>query len=177
MEWFPEKPGGLNRVYFELIKHLPRANVEVQGLVAGTAQVTQDSGGMIEGFAPRSESLLPRLLAVRRLAVPMLRSDPKLLVVSHFSLYTAPVIDALAGHPMVVHFQGPWGLEGGAERQSRLTVRVKTAVERAVYRRASAFIVLSRPFGQILERRFGVPPDKIHVIPGGVDVSRFAIRE
>jgi glycosyltransferase involved in cell wall biosynthesis len=177
MEWFPEKPGGLNRVYFELIKHLPQANVEVQGLVAGTAQVTQDSGGMIEGFAPRSESLLPRLLAVRRLAVPMLRSDPKLLVVSHFSLYTAPVIDALAGHPMVVHFQGPWGLEGGAERQSRLTVRVKTAVERAVYRRASAFIVLSRPFGQILERRFGIPPDKIHVIPGGVDVSRFAIRE
>src|ERR1019366_4496467 len=135
------------------------------------------SGGMIEGFAPRSESLLPRLLAVRRLAVPLLRSDPKLLVVSHFSLYTAPVIDALAGHPMVVHFQGPWGLEGGAERQSRLTVRVKTAVERAVYHRASTFIVLSRPFGQILERRFGVPPDKIHVIPGGVEVSRFAIRE
>ena len=177
MEWFPEKPGGLNRVYFELVKHLPLANVEVQGLVAGTSQVTQDSGGMIEGFAPRSESLIPRLLSVRRLAVPLLRSDPRLLVVSHFALYTAPVIDALAGHPMVVHFQGPWGLEGGAERQSRLSVYLKTEVERAVYRRASAFIVLSRPFGQILERRFGVPPDKIHVIPGGVDVSRFAIRE
>jgi glycosyltransferase involved in cell wall biosynthesis len=56
-------------------------------------------------------------------------------------------------------------------------VRIKTEIERAVYRRASAFIVLSRPFGQILERRFGVPPHKIHVIPGGVDVSRFAIRE
>jgi asparagine synthase (glutamine-hydrolysing) len=177
MEWFPEKPGGLNRVYYELVKHLPKANVEVHGLVAGTAQVTQDSGGMIEGFAPRSESLVPRLLAVRRLATPLLRSDPKLLVVSHFSLYTAPLLDVLPGHPMVVHFQGPWGLEGGAERQSALTVRVKTAVERSVYRRASAFIVLSRPFGQILERRFGVPPHKIHIIPGGVDVSRFAIRE
>ena len=177
MEWFPEKPGGLNRVYYELVKHLPGANVEVHGLVAGTAQVTQTSGGMIEGFAPLSELLVPRLLAVRRLASPLLRSDPKLLVVSHFSLYTAPVLDALAGHPLVVHFQGPWGLEGGAERQSGLTVRVKTAVERAVYSRASAFIVLSRPFGQILERRFGVPAHKIHVIPGGVDVSKFAIRE
>ena len=177
MEWFPEKPGGLNRVYYELVKHLPDANVEVHGLVAGTAQVTQTSGGMIEGFAPLSELLVPRLLAVRRLASPLLRSDPKLLVVSHFSLYTVPVLDALAGHPLVVHFQGPWGLEGGAERQSGLTVRVKTAVERAVYRRASAFIVLSRPFGQILERRFGVPAHKIHVIPGGVDVSQFAIRE
>ena len=177
MEWFPEKPGGLNRVYFELVKHLPQVNVEVHGLVAGTAQVTETSGGMIQGFAPHSQSLLPRLLAVRRLATALLNGDPKLLVVSHFSLYTAPVLDAIAGHPMVVHFQGPWGLEGGAERQSAVTVRVKTEVERAVYRRASAFIVLSRPFGQILERRFGVPPDKIHVIPGGVDVSRFAIRE
>jgi asparagine synthase (glutamine-hydrolysing) len=177
MEWFPEKPGGLNRVYFELIKHLPEANVEVHGLVAGSAQVTATSGGMIEGFAPHSRSLLPRLLAVRRLATALLNGDPKLLVVSHFSLYTAPLLDAIAGHPMVVHFQGPWGLEGGAERQSAITVRAKTEVERAVYRRASAFIVLSRPFGQILERRFGVPPHKIHVIPGGVDVSRFAIRE
>lgn len=177
MEWFPEKPGGLNRVYYELVKHLPRASVEVHGLVAGTAQVTENSGGMIEGFAPHSESLLPRLLAVRRLATPLLNSDPRLLVVSHFSLYTAPMLDALAGHPMVVHFQGPWGLEGGPERQSAITVRIKTMIERAVYRRASAFIVLSRPFGRILEERFGVPPNKIHVIPGGVDVARFAIRE
>ncbi len=177
MEWFPEKPGGLNRVYFELIKHLPQANVEVHGLVAGTAQVTETSGGMIEGFAPHSRSLVPRLLAMRRLGTALLHGDPKLLVVSHFSLYTAPLLDAIAGHPMVVHFQGPWGLEGGAERQSAITVRIKTEVERAVYRRASAFIVLSRPFGQILERRFGVPAHKIHVIPGGVDVSRFAIRE
>jgi asparagine synthase (glutamine-hydrolysing) len=177
MEWFPEKPGGLNRVYYELVKHLPAANVEVHGLVAGSEQVTQDSGGMIEGFAPRSESLAPRLLAIRRHATSLLRSDPKLLVVSHFSLYTAPLLDSLAGHPMVVHFHGPWGLEGGAERQAGWSVRVKTAIERAVYRRASAFIVLSRPFGQILERRFGVPAEKIHVIPGGVDVARFAIRE
>ncbi len=177
MEWFPEKPGGLNRVYYELMKQLPKASVEVHGLVAGSSQVTQSSGGMIEGFAPRSESLAPRLLAVRRSASPLLRSDPKLLVVSHFSLYTAPLLDVLAGHPMVVHFHGPWGLEGGAERQPGLTVRVKTAVERAVYSRASAFIVLSRPFGRILEQRFGVPAAKIHVIPGGVDVSRFAIRE
>jgi asparagine synthase (glutamine-hydrolysing) len=177
MEWFPEKPGGLNRVYYELVKHLPQAGVEVHGLVAGTDKVAQTSGGIIQGFAPHSHSLLPRLLAVRRMAGAMLRGDPKLLVVSHFSLYTAPVLDAIAGHPMVVHFQGPWGLEGGVERQSDVTVRVKTTVERAVYRRASAFIVLSRPFGQILERRFGVPPHKIHVIPGGVDVSRFAIRE
>jgi glycosyltransferase involved in cell wall biosynthesis len=176
MEWFPERPGGLNRVYYELVRHLPSADIEVRGLVAGTAQVAKDSGGAVEGFAPRSSSLMRRLLAVRRLALPLLRADPNLLLVSHFSLYTAPLLDAVAGHPLVVHFQGPWGLEGGAERQSGLTVRVKTAVERAVYSRARAFIVLSSAFGEILERRFGVPSRKIHVISGGVDTSRFAIR-
>jgi glycosyltransferase involved in cell wall biosynthesis len=177
MEWFPEKPGGLNRVYYELVKHLPAANVEVRGLVAGSAQVARDSRGVVEGFAPRSHSLIRRLLAVRRLALPLLRADPRLLVASHFSLYTEPLLGALAGHPMVVHFHGPWGLEGVAEGQSGLTARVKTALEKAVYSRAGAFIVLSRPFGEILERRFGVAPGKVHVIPGGVDASRFAVRE
>ena len=177
MEWFPEKPGGLNRVYFEMMKHLPDAGVEVHGLVAGTARVAAESRGMIEGFAPHSERLAPRLLAVRRLAGPLLRSDPAVLVVSHFALYTAPIIDELGDHPLVVHFQGPWGLEGHAERQAGLTVLVKTAVERMVYRRAKAFIVLSEPFGRILETRFGIPPERIHVIPGGVDVPRFAISE
>ena len=177
MEWFPEKPGGLNRVYYELSHHLPDASVEVRGLVAGSEKVTEDSRGMIEGFAPHSEALLPRLLAVRRLARPLLRSDPGLLVVSHFALYTASVLGELGDHPLVVHFQGPWGLEGHAERQSPLTVLAKTAVERIVYRRAAAFIVLSTPFGRILQRRFGIPAERIHVIPGGVDVARFAIEE
>ena len=132
---------------------------------------------MIEGFTPHSEALLPRLLAVRRIGVPLLRGDPGLLVVSHFALYTAPLLAALADHPLVIHFQGPWGLEGAAERQSGLTVLAKTAVERMVYRRATAFIVLSTPFGRILEKRFGIAPEKIHVIPGGVDVARFNVAE
>ncbi len=177
MEWFPEKPGGLNRVYYELARHLPEVNVQVHGLVAGSGQVAAVSHGMIEGFAPHSEGLVPRLLAMRKRGIPLLNGDPGLLVVSHFALYTAPLLPVLRGHPLVVHFQGPWGLEGAAERQSAAAVLVKTAVERAVYRRAKAFIVLSTPFGRILESRFGVQPERIHVIPGGVDVDRFAITE
>jgi glycosyltransferase involved in cell wall biosynthesis len=52
---------------------------------------------------------------------------------------------------------------------------LKTGVERAVYRRADACIVLSGAFGRILHDSFGVPWEKITVIPGGVDCSRFAI--
>ncbi len=175
MEWFPEKPGGLNRVYYELMRHLPDANVEVHGLVAGTERVARESRGLIEAFAPHSEKLAPRLLSVRRLAGPLLRADPGMLVVSHFALYTAPLLDALRDHPLVVHFQGPWGLEGEVERQPSGVVQAKIAIERMVYARATAFIVLSPPFGDILVNKFGIAREKIHVIPGGVDVPRYAI--
>ena len=126
MEWFPEKPGGLNRLYYEMIRQLNTENVEVHGLVAGTERVRRDSGGIVEGFAPHSEALLPRLLAVRRMARPLLRRDPGMLLVTHFALYAAPLLGELHGRPMVVHFHGPWGLEGEAEQQSGLTVLAKS---------------------------------------------------
>jgi glycosyltransferase involved in cell wall biosynthesis len=47
-------------------------------------------------------------------------------------------------------------------------------MESKVYRRADAAIVLSTAFGDILHERFGVPRDRIHVIPGGVEAGRFA---
>lgn len=176
MEWFAEKPGGLNRVYYELARNLPEVGVEVRGLVAGSARVEAETGGRVRGFAPHNGQLVSRFLGVRRLAAPMLRADPRLLVVSHFALYTAPLLDLIGDRPMVVHFQGPWGLEGAAERQSAALVRAKTATERLVYARASGFIVLSPPFADVLVERFGIPRERIHVIPGGVDVPRFDIR-
>ncbi|HVZ49331.1 MAG TPA: asparagine synthase (glutamine-hydrolyzing) [Gemmatimonadaceae bacterium] len=175
LEWFAERPGGLNRMYYELVRHLPDAGVAVHGLVAGTDAVERESDGLVEGFLPHGESLLARIPSLYRRGRAAVLGDPKRLVVSHFALYTYPLLHALGARPLVVHFQGPWGLEGAAERQNPLVVAAKTAVERAVYRRATAFIVLSTPFGRILEQRFGVRADRIHVVPGGVDVSRFAI--
>ena len=177
MEWFPERAGGLNRVYYELTRHLPDVNVEVHGLVAGTDRVARESQGLIKAFAPHATLLGPRLLAARRLGKLLLRADPHMVVVSHFALYTAPLLTFLENHPLVVHFHGPWGLEGKIERQSDLVVRTKHTIERKIYARADAFIVLSPPFADILVQQFGIPREKIHVIPGGVDVPRYAITD
>jgi asparagine synthase (glutamine-hydrolysing) len=177
MEWFPERPGGLNRVYFEFARHLPQAGVAVHGLVAGTAGVGADSDGRVTSFAPSSASVVRRLWSARKLGGAAIRGDRERMVVSHFALYAWPLLGSLDSRPLVIHFQGPWGLESAAEGRASISVMVKTAVERAVYRRGTSFIVLSSPFGKILMDRFGVPGERIHVIPGGVDVPRFAIAD
>jgi len=177
MEWFGENAGGLNRVYAQLVAELARSGVELHGLVAGSPDVARASHGLVHAFAPASAPLLARLRALRAASSAWLREHPDAVVVSHFALNAIPVLPQLGAHPLVVHFQGPWGEESRVEGASLISVRAKEMVERAVYRRASAAIVLSTAFRHLLGERYGVPLERIHVIPGGVDVDRFAIAE
>ena len=175
MEWFGEKAGGLNRVYGHLINELARSGVELHGLVAGSADVARASGGLVHAFAPSSAPMLARMGALRAASAEWLRERPDAVVVSHFALHAFPVLPQLGRHPLVVHFQGPWGQESRVEGAGAFAVLAKETVERAVYRRAAHAIVLSAAFRDILARQFRVPQQRIHVIPGGVDVDRFAI--
>jgi glycosyltransferase involved in cell wall biosynthesis len=97
------------------------------------------------------------------------------VIASHFALNALPVLPHVSRHPLVVHFQGPWGDESRVEGAGPLTVLAKATVEWMVYARASRAIVLSTAFRDVLARRFRVPLERIHVVPGGVDVDRFAI--
>ena len=94
----------------------------------------------------------------------------------HFALYgLLPVLTTrLRCLPLVVHFQGPWADESTLARgRQPLVLAVKRAVERAVYRRAQAVVVLSEAFGRIVVERYGVDPNRVHIIPPGVDLARF----
>jgi len=174
MGWFGEDPGGLNRVYAHLVSELLQAGVELQGYVVGGAGVMHASGGSVASFAPPDASLVFRMHALRRAAVEWLRHRPDAVVVSHFAQNAFPVLDQLGEHPFVVHFQGPWGQESRVEGAAPWSVMVKELVERAVYGRATQAIVLSSAFRDILAGQFGVERERIHVIPGGVEVDRFA---
>ena len=177
MEWFGEHPGGLNRVFKELVDRLPEAGVDVQGLVAGSDVVTHESAGRVLGVAPPSAPLLARLRRMRSAAAEALRKHPDSIVVAHFALYAAPLLGLLRDRRrrFVFHFHGPWSQEATAERVHGLVTRLKADVEQMVYRRADACIVLSSAFGRILHDAFGVPWERVHIIPGGVDCARFAI--
>jgi glycosyltransferase involved in cell wall biosynthesis len=177
MEWFGERAGGLNRVYAHLVNELARGGVNVHGLVAGSGSVARASGGLVQAFARADAPLAARLRALRAAATPWLRQHPDAVVVSHFALHGLPVLPGLGAHPLVVHFQGPWGAESRVEGAGLTSTLARTLVERVVYRRAAHAIVLSTAFRDILAERFGVRRSRIHVIPGGVAVDRFAISE
>ena len=49
MHWFPERAGGLDRMYHTLVGALPGAGVTVRGVVAGSARVAADTEGAIRG--------------------------------------------------------------------------------------------------------------------------------
>ncbi len=174
MGWFPEQAGGLNRVYYNLIRFLPQVGVGVRGLVAGSPELAAQTGGQVEAFAPGTASLPARWRRARRRALQVMAEDDPSLVASHFALYTAPLGRRLRDRPLVVHFHGPWAGEGTAEGQGRLATRFKWLLERSVYRQARRFVVLSAAFREVLHRVYDVPLERIRVVPGGVEVERFA---
>ena len=175
MSWFPEQAGnGLDRVYYHLIRSLPEAGVSVCGLVAGSPEVARSSHGRVRAFAPETARLPVRWRAMRCLFARVRAEHAPDVVAAHFALYALPVLDQLRSVPLVVHFHGPWALESAVEGAGRPAVRGKALVERLVYRRGARFVVLSDAFRSLLHRRYGVPAERIRVVPGGVSVERFA---
>lgn len=174
MTWFPEQPGnGLDRVFHALTQHLPRAGVGVQGLVAGSPQVAPSADFAVEAFAPETAPLWQRLRHLRAAVPPRLLAQTD-VVASHFALHALPLLDRLRARPFVVHFHGPWADESRLEGGSRLHVVAKRLIERLVYGQADRFIVLSEAFRDVLVRQFGVPAARVSIVPGGVNVERFA---
>jgi glycosyltransferase involved in cell wall biosynthesis len=173
MTWWPEQSAnGLDKGYYEHLRHLPSAGVEIRGLVAGSPEVEVRSAGTVRAFAPESAPLPGRLLAVRRAVREELRLFKPDVVVSHFALHAASVVDLL-NVPMVVHFHGPWAAESAAEGASAASTFVKRIFENRVYKRGALFVALSEAFKQILVDSYGVEPDRVRLVPGGVDVDEF----
>ncbi len=173
--WLPDEKGnGLDRVFYALTHHLPDAGVGVQGLVVGADDVAQRTDGAVRAFAAKEASLVRRLRAMRQ-AARILPSGAVDVVAGHFALFTYPVLGALRDVPLVMHFHGPWAAESAAEGQGGLAVKAKWMLERAVYRRATRFIVLSEAFRNVLVTSYGIDPDRVRIVRGGVNLERFAV--
>ncbi|MDJ0682790.1 MAG: glycosyltransferase family 4 protein [Xenococcaceae cyanobacterium MO_167.B52] len=175
MSWFPERAGGLNRYYYDCHRYLPTVGIEFQGLVIGSPQVTESTGDTITVFADSNGSLIKRCLGVRKSFKKLISQQDYDLIISHFVLYTFPILNLTKDLPLVTHFHGPWALESDVEVQKPIAIWVKKYIEKTVYNNSSQFIVLSQTFRDILHQEYQVPLETINIIPGGVDIDRFNI--
>jgi glycogen(starch) synthase len=169
--WFEDRPGGLSRVYADMLRYFPVASMNALGLVVGTGKASVATGGQVTAFAEADRFLPARLFAARRAVVQALACQSFDLIVSHFALYAAPILDKFRALPLVVHFQGPWAAEGAVERGRSLRLHVQHSIETAVYKRASRLIVLSHAFAQELAFRYGVKEESIRVVPPATTCS------
>jgi glycogen synthase len=126
-------------------------------------------------MAPPGATLIRRLKGARRVVGRLLRERPD-VINSHFALYAFPWLNLIKGTPLVVNFQGPWADEIAAESVSikgRVRANLARRIERRVYLRADRVITLSKSFRDIAHQGYGVPMDRIDVIPGGVDLRPY----
>jgi glycosyltransferase involved in cell wall biosynthesis len=174
MNWFDERPGGLDRMVSALIQSLPAQGVTVRGLVAGSENVRTSTNGVVTPFAAPDAPLAKRIMGLRRAAVELRRARMPDVVAAHFALYAAPVLGKFSRVPKVIHFHGPWGDESAHGARGHASVIARRAVERHVYQRGNLHIVLSQAFGDVLQKQYGVKANTIRIVPGCVDVNHFS---
>ncbi len=165
------RQGGLNRYFTHLVRSLHQIGVPVRTITIGPERgINQEVSG--ELVVSARGSITRRLAAIRSVGRDEMATAE--IVDAHFALTAFPFITGLLRHrPLVVHFQGPWADESAASGQSKGVCALKRMVERLVYRRAAAFVVLSQSFRRLLIERYGVGPWNIEVIHPGVDLEHF----
>lgn len=174
---FDEMAGGSARYLSGVSAALTNLGHEVQ-VVTG-ARFIRSVGFSERGLRGQLMRALKRILVVIPYSFARtIRMRPDVLNV-HFALdgLGATVAATLLRIPIVVNFHGPWAAEAaatGARGRWPSSTSLRRLIERQSYRRADAAIVLSSAFGELLTTQYGVDPDRVHVIPAGIDAGRFA---
>jgi glycosyltransferase involved in cell wall biosynthesis len=117
-----------------------------------------------------------RLWTLRRQVFSKLRSFSQAdsrVVATHFAFYAAALLPQLSRLNHVVHFHGPWAAETAVEGRAKANVVMKRLMEKKAYAAAKKFITLSEAFKDILVQDYRMNPERVQVIPGGVDLNQF----
>jgi glycosyltransferase involved in cell wall biosynthesis len=171
--WFPKTPGGLERYIYELTQKLAiQDSVELCGV--GLPDREENLPMKLTNLGSPDSPMWQRLWSIRTNFLKTRIAKPDAINL-HFALYSFPILDILPKEvPITFTFHGPWASESRQEGVGKVSVFMKRwLIEKRTYKHCDRFIVLSKAFGKILHQEFQVPWDKIHVIPGGVDIERF----
>jgi glycosyltransferase involved in cell wall biosynthesis len=173
--WFPKTPGGLERYVYDLTHQLAanQDHIELCGIDLPEAEANLPI--QFTNLASAEESLLQRMRSCRS-NFRKIRTEKLDAINLHFALYSFPILDLLPkGVPVTFNFHGPWVSESIQEtKEPKISFLLKKwFIEQRTYNRCDRFIVLSKAFGNILHQNYQIPWEKIHVIPGGVDIEQF----
>ncbi len=173
VNWFQPGSGGLDRVYRDLAMGLPEAGIELSGLVLGPTDAAAQTAGRIHAFGKGGPLPLRLFHARQAIAAAMKNSAPD-IVAAHFALFAFPALDLLNRRPIVFHFHGPWADEAAEEGAGPIGRALRHRLETTVYARATRLITLSHAFANLLTQNYGIPQERIRIVPGSVDLARFA---
>jgi glycosyltransferase involved in cell wall biosynthesis len=173
--WFPKSPGGLERYIYDLTQKLIAHGDRVELCGVGLPENESNLPIKLTNLASPDTPIWKRLWLIRQ-NFKKTRCEKPDVVNLHFALYSFPILDLLPkGVPITYNFHGPWAFESKEEASERKfsVFLKKSLIEGRTYNRCDRFIVLSKAFGHILHQEYQIPWEKIHIIPGGVDTTRF----
>ena len=176
MGWFPITAGGLSRYLHGLSCEL--ANEEIHVEVCGLGMPKEDTkfkspNLTLTNLSEKTIPVLSRLWEIRS-NFKKIKLSSKTAINLHFALYSFPILNSLPSDvPITFNFQGPWAGESKQEGANPIVIWLKKQLELRVYRRCDRFIVLSQAFGEILHCEYGIPWERINVIPGAIDTQAF----
>jgi glycosyltransferase involved in cell wall biosynthesis len=110
---------------------------------------------------------------VQRTLLPILERWRPDAIYERYSLFAYAGVELAErlGVPLLLEVNAPLTLEAAKYRELVLR-RTAEELERLVFERAAALFVVSREL-ELHARRLGVPGERIHVLPNGVDAERF----
>jgi glycosyltransferase involved in cell wall biosynthesis len=173
--WFPKTPGGLERYIYELTHKLAANQDQIELCGVGLPETEANSPVKLTNLASPDSAIWQRLWSIRTNFQKTRTGKPDAINL-HFALYSLPILDILPkGVPITFNFHGPWSSESQEEVNNRkISLFIKYwLIEKNTYKHCDRFIVLSKAFGNILHKEYEVPWNKIHIIPGGVNINRF----
>jgi len=178
--WFPDAVGfpevsGLNRYFHGFVSGLAASGDEVLAAAYDVSRFLVTERLVVRSLGNKADGLVQRFRTQRAAVLACLSTEPD-LAAFHYVPSTIGSLHALGKVPLICHFHGPLSAERRFEGQNRVMTYLMALMERAAFCRARHFIVLSHAFAKTLVSAFSIHPQRVSVVPGGVDATRFQIR-
>ena len=193
--FFPDTIGGAGRVAYHLSRELAKKGHEVHVLTRNPdgnlpSHQKMEANLFAHRFTiPNREGLRFFVSEIKNTYREAVRADRKLafdLICAHQSLVASgPLLSsAIRTTPFVYCFYSPWHeeysvkkrhMQGEAPRSSKSIAFFMKQLEKRILFKAKKVFVLSRYSAEQISAIHQLPPERVMMTPGGIDLNRFRV--